>query len=62
MNRNVGTVMGVLAISALAAIGVLAATGRDLKTTFDKVDTKGLVDKCDDLVSRLETELYKSGV
>lgn len=54
--------MGVLAISALAAIGVLAATGRDLKTTFGKVDPKGLVEKCDDLVSRLESEIRKTGV
>ncbi len=60
MNKNVGTVMGVLAISALAAIGVLAATGKDLKTSLGKVDPKGLLDKCDDIVSRLESESRKS--
>lgn len=52
--------MGVLAISALAAIGVLAATGKDLRSTLGKVDPKGLLEKCDDIISLLESETSRT--
>ncbi len=60
MNRNVGTLLGVLAIGTLAAIGVLAAAGRDIQTTLGQTDPKGLLEKCDDIISMLESETRQS--
>lgn len=56
MNRNVGAVVGVLAIGALAALGVLAAKGSEIQGALGNADPKGLLEKCDDIISLLESE------
>lgn len=56
MNKQVGAAVGILAIGGLAVIGVLAARGKDLRKTLKKADRMGILEKCDVLVSRLESE------
>lgn len=56
MNKQVGATVGLLAIGGLAVIGVLAACGKDLRKSLKKADKMGILEKCDDLVSRLERE------
>ncbi len=56
MNKNVGAVIGLMALAGLAILGLAAVKTKDGKHLSGNPDRRGIVEKCESIVSRLERE------